>query len=484
MSSYPWVNDSGSLTSPTTVTNCLAITSPRGLVLYLNGGSADSSYNIYSHSYPLYIVNDNYGSVSASPCLANSRILFDSSLSFIELYTEDNNSYNGHGAVTSITINGIYGSTPGSGNIITLRADWSTTIPTTGVIAEFDGSSQKISLTAANGLWLNGTQFTTGGIQSLQSGSGINAYQVSSNPNVWQIDNTGGGGGGSVTDVQAGTGISINSTGSGGTGSITVSLSPSDVVYWSQLNNANITYNYLGSSNYQFGLTDNGNGGGSGNAQYSTTFNINSNYNGILSASISPCLYIGDTYNNRYTLLTNVNPVSEPSVSSYTTLATFGTDMHLYADKQQTGPYGYGTMYLYATSIVPGNAQPPNYSYPTLGTTSLYWGSVNAGSFNTISDIKLKENIAPLDTDYSLSLIKKVNPVSYKLKNDNKNKKHFGVIAQEIKEIIGDENLALHINEETQAVSYIEFISPLIKSVQFLLQKVENLELQIKELQK
>ena len=64
------------------------------------------------------------------------------------------------------------------------------------------------------------------GIDYLQAGSGINVYQVSTGPNVWQIDNTGGGGGG-VTDIQAGPGISVNQT----TGSVTVSNTPFKYVF-------------------------------------------------------------------------------------------------------------------------------------------------------------------------------------------------------------------------------------------------------------
>jgi hypothetical protein len=49
---------------------------------------------------------------------------------------------------------------------------------------------------------------------------------VSTGPNVWQIDNTGGGGGG-VTDIIAGTGISVDQN----TGSVTVSTAPFKYVF-------------------------------------------------------------------------------------------------------------------------------------------------------------------------------------------------------------------------------------------------------------
>jgi len=64
------------------------------------------------------------------------------------------------------------------------------------------------------------------GIDYLQAGSGINVFQVSTGPNVWQIDNTGGGGGG-VTDIQAGPGISVNQN----TGSVTITNASTKYIF-------------------------------------------------------------------------------------------------------------------------------------------------------------------------------------------------------------------------------------------------------------
>lgn len=491
-SKYPWIRNSVEV--DTSVVNCLAITAPTGLYLNQNQTTPvnlSQPYYVYLNNWPFYIVNQAYGG-TGSPPINNSKIFFDASLSIIELLTEDNNNYNGHGAETSIKINGAYLS-----NQITLKAQWSTTQPTDGVLGEFDGNARQIrltgyaqdttktkilldsdnkqiALTAVNGVTLNGSPLGGGIAQITSSNGSINI----TNPTGPLVDiTTSGGGGGGVSDIQAGTGIFINSTGMGGTGSVTITNTG---VLWSELNSSITTYNQLGPSNYEFGLTD--------NFVYSTNETIllcnNSNLNGTFGTSSTAYLKVGDIFNGFYTVVANVKDNSDPTNPRFCTMATIGTDMYLYANKNSNTNYGAGVIYLGGQSILPANGLYPNSQRPNIGSGSLPWGTVYATNYDTISDLKLKENISKLDTQYSIDLIKNVNPVSYNLKNDEKNKIHFGVIAQEIKEIIGNENLALHTDGENQTISYTQFISPLIKSVQYLLKKVEDLEAEIKELKK
>jgi hypothetical protein len=161
--------------------------------------------------------------------------------------------------------------------------------------------------------------------------------------------------------------------------------------------------------------------------------------------------------------------------------------MHLYANKRAgVSSQGLGNMYLYANYILPGNGDNTTFlgtsSSPTSGSPQA-WKEVVSYIFNNISDKKFKKDIKSLDTEYCLNLIEKTNPVSYIYNNDDLEKTHFGVIAQDIENIIGDENIALYTNHnDNRSISYTEFIAPLIKTVQHLLQKVEDLESQIKEL--
>ena len=66
-------------------------------------------------------------------------------------------------------------------------------------------------------------------------------------------------------------------------------------------------------------------------------------------------------------------------------------------------------------------------------------------------------------------------------KSDKDSKKRFGLIAQEVEKVIGSDNLQLCLtNNDTKSLCYMELISPLIKTVQDLLSRVEDLESQIK----
>jgi hypothetical protein len=135
------------------------------------------------------------------------------------------------------------------------------------------------------------------GIDYLQAGSGINVFQVSTGPNVWQIDNTGGGGGGGVTDIQAGTGISVNQN----TGSVTVSTAP---------------FKYVFPTFYAGSISSDGTAVGSGsqvfipsgNYQITYTITFDSNFiqgsfNGYMVRAY--CFLYSNTYGQTYPYMVN-----------------------------------------------------------------------------------------------------------------------------------------------------------------------------------
>lgn len=116
-----------------------------------------------------------------------------------------------------------------------------------------------------------------------------------------------------------------------------------------------------------------------------------------------------------------------------------------------------------------------------------------AAAYNLISDYRLKENIESIDTE-SIDKILKLNVVKYNLKqltidtgdtattqeyyytNDSKllEKKHYGLIAQELKEIYPD--LVYESGNGYLSVNYIELVPILIKSIQELTSKIDALE--------
>lgn len=98
-----------------------------------------------------------------------------------------------------------------------------------------------------------------------------------------------------------------------------------------------------------------------------------------------------------------------------------------------------------------------------------------------ISDERTKENIAP--SDLGLSFINNLSPVKYnKIGGD---RTHYGLIAQQVKSVLDEANIAdfggwvisdVNDSEGQQALRYEEFISPLIKAVQELTARVKLLE--------
>lgn len=96
------------------------------------------------------------------------------------------------------------------------------------------------------------------------------------------------------------------------------------------------------------------------------------------------------------------------------------------------------------------------------------------------SDKRLKKNI--IEIKFGLNFICKLNPVCYQWIDTtvSGNKIHQGLIAQEVKELIEDEDenidktkiVEYNKKEDMYRINYMELISPLIKSVQEL--KAEN----------
>lgn len=96
--------------------------------------------------------------------------------------------------------------------------------------------------------------------------------------------------------------------------------------------------------------------------------------------------------------------------------------------------------------------------------------AITAVDFNSSSDQNLKENIAPLAD--SISTINKLNPVEFTWKNSKT--KSYGVIAQEIEQILPE--LVKTDHDGNLSVNYIPIIALLLDAVQELDKKVKDLE--------
>lgn len=110
-------------------------------------------------------------------------------------------------------------------------------------------------------------------------------------------------------------------------------------------------------------------------------------------------------------------------------------------------------------------------------------GSVKANRLICDSDQHLKENIIPLEN--ALSLIKKLNPVSFHWKFEPEEPKQFGFIAQEVENVATFSSFVEEIEDpfpregkpaSYKTLNYIGFIPFLIKGMQEQQQQISTLE--------
>jgi len=132
-------------------------------------------------------------------------------------------------------------------------------------------------------------------------------------------------------------------------------------------------------------------------------------------------------------------------------------------------------------SVVLGNASVDRVYAAQDGAAVLYAN----GTINT-SDRRFKENIN--DSDLGLEFINKVRPVKYNFKEDKHDgKTKYGIIAQEVLEVLKNSNnedssFIETDNSDKLGADYIQFIAPLIKSVQELTEMVKAQQKEIEEL--
>ena len=100
-----------------------------------------------------------------------------------------------------------------------------------------------------------------------------------------------------------------------------------------------------------------------------------------------------------------------------------------------------------------------------------FTGRVNALSFNTTSDYRIKENVIQLDSKF---IVDNLNPVTYL--NNKLGKQDIGLIAHELQDIYPELVNGEKDGEQFQSVNYIGLIPILIKEIQVLKERVKILE--------
>jgi len=140
--------------------------------------------------------------------------------------------------------------------------------------------------------------------------------------------------------------------------------------------------------------------------------------------------------------------------------------------------------FTFDTAIVcDGMLEPGQDDKWDLGATYFRWDDIYAtnGTINT-SDRNQKANIS--GSDLGLSFINSLLPVSYNFVNGKVGRTHYGLIAQDVETTLDSFNKTSYdfaglITGSNYGLRYHEFISPMVKAIQELSDKVSQLEAQI-----
>ena len=135
-----------------------------------------------------------------------------------------------------------------------------------------------------------------------------------------------------------------------------------------------------------------------------------------------------------------------------------------------TSPVGI-VNWVYKTIV--GSTTPVITPYDQKKTVMIPKDLLVLGSINNPSDITLKDNIEAINLDN----FNKLNPVSFTFKDDEKNKKHYGFIAQELEtvypELVTDTEIGF------KAVNYIEIIPILLSQMKNMQMEIDKLKEEI-----
>jgi len=133
------------------------------------------------------------------------------------------------------------------------------------------------------------------------------------------------------------------------------------------------------------------------------------------------------------------------------------------------------------------NAQVPDGTLSNqvrIGNTAVTYAGVQV-AWTITSDKRWKSDIQ--NSNLGLSFISKLNPVSYIRKNDESQKTEYGFIAQEVEEVLlesgVDNSGMINIDDDGMyELRYNDLLAPMVKAIQDLNQKCENLESENSEL--
>ena len=120
-----------------------------------------------------------------------------------------------------------------------------------------------------------------------------------------------------------------------------------------------------------------------------------------------------------------------------------------------------------------------------LGNTSITYAGIQV-AWTVTSDRRYKDNIQPLNL--GLGFISKLNPVSYYRKADEKQRTEYGLIAQEVEQVLKEcgvekPGMLTITDEGMYELRYNDLLAPMIKAIQELKEKNEKLTSRLNELE-
>lgn len=101
------------------------------------------------------------------------------------------------------------------------------------------------------------------------------------------------------------------------------------------------------------------------------------------------------------------------------------------------------------------------------------------GSIFNVSDQRLKENIIDINKE-SIDDVMSLKPSIFTFKNDNKKKKHYGFLAQDVEKIFPE--LVENNNSGYKTINYQEFIPLILAKIKMMDDEIHSLKEELREL--
>jgi hypothetical protein len=129
-----------------------------------------------------------------------------------------------------------------------------------------------------------------------------------------------------------------------------------------------------------------------------------------------------------------------------------------------------------------GNTRPGLDDAHTLGDVTHRWKAVYAaGGVIATSDGRWKEDVT--DLPYGLDEINQLRPVTFRWKDSQDDDQHYGLIAQEVAEVLPEVVVTGDDPDGILGMNYAEIVPVLVKAVQEQQEQIEDQEAQIQEME-